>query len=194
MLTVWELPVISYLNCVSEFLLYSTISWHRPEPSDNFFLSFSPQFQVQLPLKGVHLLLKCSYRKKSLDSEYYCVSQPPKRTFMESNWASWGYKPQKKQCIWTRKIGWQMLRFLWVIMMIFKVIIICSVLCHSCFDLWLLSVYKVILLSLFLGRYSQCWNISNANDVRFLEYFPLLVPDESLYYHSVPRTLWWHQS
>ena len=76
----------------------------------------------------------------------------------------------------------------------FKQFLICSVLCHCCFDLWLLSVHKVILLSLFLGRGSQYWNISNASDVKFLEYFPFLVPDESLDYHSVPRTLWWHQS
>lgn len=84
-----------------------------------FFYHFHLQSQLQLPLKGIHLLLKCcSYRKKSLESERYYLSQPPKRTFMENNWANWGYEPQKKQCILTGTIGWQMLRFLWVIMMI----------------------------------------------------------------------------
>lgn len=48
---------------------------------------------------------------------------------------------------------------------------------------------KVILSSLFLGRDSQHGNTSNASDVKILEYFPFLVPDESLDYHSVPNIL-----
>lgn len=56
--------------------------------------------------------------KKPWEAKYHCAAQPPKRTFVESNWADWEYEPQKKQRILTGKIGWQMLRYFWVIIMI----------------------------------------------------------------------------
>lgn len=94
-----------------------------------FFRLSHPQPQRQLPLKGIHLLLKyCSYRKKPLEAKYHGVAQPPKRAFVQSNWANRGCEPQKKQCILTKNIGWLMLRYWWVIIMILQVIIICSVL------------------------------------------------------------------
>lgn len=94
------------------------------------FESFSSASQMLLP--------------QSLESEWHCMFQPPKRTFMEGNWANWGSetlqetmcfdKKKKKKTVGKCKGLFRLfIYFLWVIMMILWIII----LCHSCLDVWL---------------------------------------------------------
>lgn len=91
------------------------------------FESYSSASQMLLP--------------QSLESEWHCMFQPLKRTFMEGNWANWGSKtPQETMCFDKKRrlanvkdfLDYLFI-FLWVIMMILWIII----LCHSCLDVWL---------------------------------------------------------
>ena len=102
----------SYLSCVSNLLLYSIISWHRPESSDNFFsffLSFSSTISTTIAFERYSSASQMLFLQKEVFRIWILLCVPAiKRAFMERNWTNWGYKPQKKQCILIRKIGWQM--------------------------------------------------------------------------------------
>lgn len=66
----------------------------RPKSSDDPGPRYPPDFLLLQILSKIAFESYSSASQmllpQSLESEWHCMFQPPKRTFMEGNWANWG--------------------------------------------------------------------------------------------------------